>query len=72
MRAEGERRLAALAVVIFEINALPAIWAPELTHERIRPKRSWLLVERSQFVIVPEIRDHPGGALPLRVGRLVA
>jgi predicted dinucleotide-utilizing enzyme len=47
MRIEGERCLAALAEIIFKIDALPAIRAPELSHEGIRRKRSWLFVERS-------------------------
>jgi hypothetical protein len=47
MRIKGERCLAALAKVIFEIDALPAIRAPELTHEGVRRKRSCCSAQRS-------------------------
>src|SRR5947209_2886721 len=40
MRVERQRRLAALAKIILEIDALPAIRAPELAHGEIRPRRS--------------------------------
>jgi hypothetical protein len=68
MGVEGERRLAALAVVIFEIDALPAIRAPELSHWGNPAEAQLVFFERSQFVIVPEIPNGPGDALPLLAG----